>query len=133
VHSVKPNRAILRQHIYQSFFSQMQKIIFTRFTRIIATVALLSAATFSSVASANDEAGKLLFLKGASPACAICHTLEAAGAAGAVGPSMNELQPDAARVVNALKNGIGQMPAYTSLTPEQVKILSEYVAKASRQ
>lgn len=133
MHSVKPNRAILRQHIYQSFFSQMQKIIFTRFTRIIATVALLSAATFSSVASANDEAGKLLFLKGASPACAICHTLEAAGAAGAVGPSMNELQPDAARVVNALKNGIGQMPAYTSLTPEQVKILSEYVAKASRQ
>lgn len=133
MHSVKPNRAILRQHIYQSFFSQMQKIIFTRFTRIIATVALLSAATFSSFASANDEAGKLLFLKGASPACAICHTLEAAGAAGAVGPSMNELQPDAARVVNALKNGIGQMPAYTSLTPEQVKILSEYVAKASRQ
>jgi cytochrome c553 len=76
---------------------------------------------------------KLLFLKGAAPACAICHTLEAAGAAGAVGPSMNELQPDAARVLNALKNGIGQMPAYTSLTPEQMKILSEYVAKASRE
>lgn len=133
MHSVKPNRAILRQHIDQSFFSQMQKIIFTRFMKIIATVALVSAAAFSPVALANDEAGKLLFLKGASPACAICHALEAAGAAGAVGPSMNELQPDAARVVNALKNGIGQMPAYTSLTPEQVKILSEYVAKASRE
>jgi len=25
------------------------------------------------------------------------------------------------------------MPAYTSLTPEQMKILSEYVAKASRE
>lgn len=82
---------------------------------------------------ANDEAGKLLFLKGAVPACAICHTLEAAGAAGAVGPSMNELQPDAARVLNALKNGIGQMPAYPGLTPEQMQILAEYVAKASRQ
>ena len=111
----------------------MQKRICAILKRITATVALLSAETFSSVASANEEAGKLLFLKGASPACAICHTLEAAGAAGAVGPSMNELQPDAASVVNALKNGIGQMPAYTSLTPEQVKILSEYVAKASRQ
>ena len=101
--------------------------------RTIGAAALVSAAAFTPIASANDEEGKLLFLKGAAPACAICHTLEAAGAAGAVGPSMNELQPDAARVLNALKNGIGQMPAYTSLTPEQMKILSEYVAKASRE
>ncbi len=111
----------------------MQKEIFMPVTRVISAVALVSTIAFAPIASANDEEGKLLFLKGAAPACAICHTLEAAGAAGAVGPSMNELQPDAARVLNALKNGIGQMPAYTSLTPEQMKILSEYVAKASRQ
>ncbi len=111
----------------------MQKKFFTHFAEVIAAVALVSGTAFTSVASANDEEGKLLFLKGAAPACAICHTLEAAGAAGAVGPSMNELQPDAARVMNALKNGIGQMPAYSSLTPEQMKILSEYVAKASRE
>lgn len=111
----------------------MQKKIFTRIASVLGTVTLISTAVVTPVASANDEAGKQLFLKGASPACAICHTLEAAGAAGAVGPSLNELQPDAARVLNALKNGIGQMPAYASLTPEQMKILSEYVAKASRQ
>lgn len=111
----------------------MQKEIFMLVTRITGMVALVSTIAFAPNAAANDEAGKLLFLKGASPACAICHTLEAAGAAGAVGPSMNELQPDAARVLNALKNGIGQMPAYASLTPEQMKILSEYVAKASRE
>lgn len=109
----------------------MQTKIFTHFAAVIGAVALVSATAFTPVASANDEEGKLLFLKGATPACAICHTLDAAGAAGAVGPSMNELQPDAARVMNALKNGIGQMPAYASLTPEQMKILSEYVAKAS--
>jgi mono/diheme cytochrome c family protein len=111
----------------------MQKKIFTCAARVIRAVTLVSATAFAPVALADDEAGKLLFLKGASPACAICHTLEAAGAVGAVGPSMNELQPDAARVLNALKNGIGQMPAFTSLTPEQMKVLSEYVAKASRQ
>ncbi|CAM3645950.1 c-type cytochrome [Polynucleobacter antarcticus] len=93
----------------------------------------MSCAIFSSVASANDEQGKNLFLKAAVPACAICHTLEAAGAVGAVGPSMNDLQPDAARVMNAIKNGIGQMPAYPNLTPDQIKILSEYVASASRK
>ena len=111
----------------------MQKTFFTHFAGVIGTVALISAMAFIPVASANDEEGKLLFLKGATPACAICHALEAAGAAGAVGPSMNELKPDAARVLNALKNGIGQMPAYPGLTPEQLKILSEYVAKASRE
>jgi cytochrome c6 len=111
----------------------MQKTFFTHFAGVIGPVTLISAMAFIPVASANDEEGKLLFLKGASPACAICHTLESAGAAGAVGPSMNELQPDAARVMNALKNGIGQMPAYPGLTPEQLKILSEYVAKASRE
>jgi len=111
----------------------MQKKIFTHFAGVIGVVALISGAAFTPVASANDEEGKLLFLKGATPACAICHTLDAAGAAGAVGPSMNELKPDAARVMNALKNGIGQMPAYPGLTPEQMKILSEYVAKASRE
>lgn len=111
----------------------MSKKIFTHFAGVIGAVALVSATAFAPIALANDEEGKLLFLKGAVPACAICHTLEAAGAAGAVGPSMNELQPDAARVMNALKNGIGQMPAYPTLTPEQMKILSEYVAKASRE
>lgn len=111
----------------------MRTKIFTHFAGVISAVALASAIAFAPVASASDEEGKLLFLKGAAPACAICHTLEAAGAAGAVGPSMNELQPDAARVMNALKNGIGQMPAYSSLTPEQMKILSDYVAKASRE
>lgn len=111
----------------------MQKEIFMPVARVINAVALVSMIAFAPIASANDEEGKLLFLKGAAPACAICHALEAAGAAGAVGPSMNEIQPDAARVLNALKNGIGQMPAYTSLTPEQMKTLSEYVAKASRE
>ena len=111
----------------------MQNKPFTHFAVVVGALASLSMLAFAPIASANDEAGKLLFLKGAAPACAICHTLEAAGAAGAVGPSMNELQPDAARVLTALKNGIGQMPAYPSLTPEQMQILSEYVAKASRE
>ncbi len=83
-------------------------------------------------ADARDEAGKLLFTKGAVPACAICHTLEAAGAAGAVGPSLDELQPDAERVRKALKNGIGVMPAFPLLTEEQIEILTTYVARASR-
>ncbi len=91
----------------------------------------LSPAAFA--ADANDEAGKLLFTQGAKPACAICHTLEAAGATGEIGPSLNDLKPDEDRVIKALKNGIGQMPAFSSLTEEQIQKLANYVAKAIKQ
>lgn len=75
--------------------------------------------------------GKKLFTQTAAPACSVCHTLKHAGAAGEIGPSLNELKPDAARVEKALRNGIGQMPAFASLTVEQIALLSKYVAAAS--
>ena len=112
-------------------FSHMQNFYSTSWS--LGGLVLLVASVFSSAVYANDQIGQQLFLKGAAPACAICHTLDAAGAAGAVGPNLTELQPDASRVLKALQNGIGQMPAYSTLTPEQMKILSEYVAKASRE
>ncbi len=66
------------------------------------------------------------------PACAVCHTLKDAGSEGAVGPVLDELKPDAARVVNALRNGLGNMPSYKgSLSEEQMQALARYVAKAS--
>jgi cytochrome c6 len=116
-----------------SFTNLIQKSMPLRTHVIMSSFIFLIIMTFASVASSNDDIGKELFLKGAAPACAVCHTLKAAGAVGEVGPSMNELQPNAARVMNAVKNGIGIMPAYANLTPEQLQILAEYVAKASLQ
>lgn len=76
--------------------------------------------------------GKDLFTKTAVPACALCHALKDAGAEGAVGPSLDELKPDAARVAKALRNGIGQMPSYkATLTEAQIAALAAYVSKAS--
>ncbi len=75
--------------------------------------------------------GKLLFTRTATPACAVCHTLKHAGAEGAVGPSLDELKPDAARVEKAVRNGIGQMPANTVLSEDQVKLLARYVTGAA--
>lgn len=77
--------------------------------------------------------GKALFTRIAVPACAVCHTLKHAGAEGAVGPSLDELRPDAARVEKAVRNGIGQMPANTVLTEEQLKLLARYVAGVAGQ
>lgn len=102
----------------------------------LATAALLLAGLAGPTLAADDSAqlalGKKLFLQGAAPPCALCHTLQAAGAEGAVGPVLDELKPDAARVAKALRNGLGQMPSYSGrLSDEQINALSLFVAKAS--
>jgi len=76
--------------------------------------------------------GRALFTDGAKPPCAVCHTLAHADAAGAVGPVLDELKPDAARVVKAMRNGIGAMPSYsTVLTSEQIDSVAFYVSSVS--
>ena len=77
-----------------------------------------------------DE-GRRLFTS-VTPACALCHKLKDAGAEGEIGPSLDELKPDAGRVVKALRNGIGQMPPFPQLTEAQVQALARYVEQASR-
>ncbi len=77
------------------------------------------------------ELGKRLF-SNATPACAICHTLKDAGAEGAVGPVIDEIKPDAARVAKALRDGLGNMPSYKALLTEaEIAALARYVSRAS--
>jgi cytochrome c6 len=104
----------------------------------IAGLALLVLLSWlaSSAQAADDAAtlaaGKALFITGAAPSCVLCHTLKDAGAAGAVGPVLDELQPDAERVAAALRNGIGAMPSYkATLKEDQIQALARYVAEAS--
>lgn len=95
---------------------------------IAAALALTGAVATAQV---NMEEGKKLFTQVAQPACAVCHTLDHAGATGAIGPNLDELKPDAARVEKAVRNGIGQMPAFTTLSDEQILSLVRYVEAAT--
>lgn len=99
-----------------------------RGARIAAASLLLAGALAPAQA---DSEGRKLFTS-VTPACALCHALKDADATGAVGPSLDELKPDRDRVVKALKNGIGQMPAFPQLSEAQVQALAEYVAAATR-
>jgi mono/diheme cytochrome c family protein len=81
---------------------------------------------------ANDELGRKVFMEVAQPPCALCHTLEAAGASGSIGPSLDELKPDKERVAQMVRQGAGAMPAFEGkLTPEQIEAVAGYVAKAA--
>ncbi|WP_151633129.1 SorU family sulfite dehydrogenase c-type cytochrome subunit [Noviherbaspirillum aerium] len=98
----------------------------------IAGVALLAAlAAYPALAQNRLEAGRQLFNQAAVPACALCHTLKDANAAGEIGPNLDELKPDASRVEKAVRNGIGQMPPFKDLSDAQIKALGEYVAAAT--
>ena len=83
-------------------------------------------------AAQGQELGQKVFTELAQPPCALCHTLEAAGAAGTIGPSLDELKPDKAKVLQAVRKGLGVMPPFADkLTPEQIEAVADYVSKTA--
>lgn len=105
---------------------------FTRFDlRWLLAVSLLGGAASHADEAADLALGKRLFVNGATPACGLCHALKDAGTAGAVGPSLDDLKPDAERVKKAITGGIGQMPAFTTLSEREVQAIARYVERAT--
>ena len=71
--------------------------------------------------------GKTIFLEQGN--CAACHTLLDAGSDGNIGPNLNEIRPDLMRVIVAVTNGIGVMPAYQGeLSTEEIEAVAHYVS-----
>ena len=75
------------------------------------------------------DTGKDIFLdKGA---CSGCHMLSNANSNGQIGPNLDEIRPDKIRVITAVTNGIGVMPAYEGqLTVEEIEAVAHYVSKS---
>tara|TARA_B100001173_G_C15504940_1_gene344634 strand:+ start:17 stop:340 length:324 start_codon:yes stop_codon:yes gene_type:complete len=91
---------------------------------------------FSSIIQANaDELfnkGKEIFLEAGN--CAACHTLVDAGSNTMVGPNLNEIRPDIQRIIMAVRNGIGVMPAMEGvLSDQEIEAVSHYVSIAAEQ
>jgi len=98
---------------------------------LLVGVALLWAGASWAADPAELARGKELFTK-IQPACAVCHTLQAAGAEGQVGPVLDELKPDAGRVLRALKAGIGAMPSYAErMSEKDMLAVAAFVAQAT--
>ncbi len=87
-------------------------------------------ATKPSQAGSNgsDDAGEQIFVAN----CSSCHTLSAAGAAGAVGPNLDELMPSEATVKAIVTNGGNGMPSFSaSLDPAEIDAVSKYVSSVA--
>ncbi len=84
------------------------------------------------VADEIFDKGKQIFLNSGN--CATCHSLKDAGSVANVGPSLNEIYPDLARVKMAVSNGIGVMPAYLGiLTDDEIDAVSYYVSESVKK
>ena len=76
------------------------------------------------------DKGKQIFLGDGN--CATCHTLEDAKSNGNIGPNLNEIKPDISRVLLAVTNGIGVMPAYQGqLSDEEINAVAAYVVEST--
>ena len=78
----------------------------------------------------DAAAGESIF---ASAGCGSCHTLEAAGSSGTVGPDLDEAKPDAALVVDRVTNGMGAMPSFSDQLDEaEIQDVAAYVVESTR-
>ena len=92
--------------------------------------------TFTMIINVNaDELfnkGKEVFLEAGN--CAACHTLSDAGSVADIGPNLNEIRPDIPRIIMAVRNGIGVMPAMEGiLSDQEIEAVSHYVSIAAEQ
>ena len=76
----------------------------------------------------NAAAGEAIF----KSKCGACHTLKAAGSTGTVGPNLDDLAPELARIQTQVINGGAQMPPFKGvLTDQQIADVSQYVYEST--
>lgn len=86
-------------------------------------------ATTGDEPAGDPAAGEAVFT---SAGCGSCHTLEAAGASGTIGPNLDDAKPDAALVVDRVTNGMGAMPAFEEQLDEQeIQDVAAYVVEST--
>ena len=94
-----------------------------------AAAATTEAATTAAASEGDATAGAAIFQ---SAGCGGCHTLAAAGSAGAVGPNLDEAMPDYALVINRVTNGMGAMPPYSGqLSEDDIKNVAAFVSQSA--
>jgi DMSO/TMAO reductase YedYZ molybdopterin-dependent catalytic subunit/mono/diheme cytochrome c family protein len=99
------------------------------------TVATGAGATYTAKEakprhSEHASLGRQLFNHATQPSCATCHSLDAAGAKGVIGPNLDKLKPDAQRIRAALAQGVGAMPSYAEqLSDNEVSALVDFITQ----
>jgi mono/diheme cytochrome c family protein len=82
-----------------------------------------------AAAEGDAEAGEAIYNE---QGCGGCHTLEAAGSSGSIGPNLDESQPSFELAVDRVTNGSGAMPAFSDkLSEEEINNVAAYVVEST--
>ena len=66
--------------------------------------------------------------------CGVCHTLQAAGSDGQIGPNLDLLKPQINQIILAVTNGVSVMPAYEgTLTEKEIEAVAYYIYKSTNK
>ena len=91
-------------------------------------ISVLFFLTLYNSAFADDKKSLGLDVYNNIAQCGVCHTLQAAGSTGNIGPNLDQLRPQIPQIITAVTNGIGVMQAWKGiLTYEEIEALAYYV------
>ena len=66
--------------------------------------------------------------------CGVCHTLQAAGSSGDIGPNLDQLKSSLDQIIYVVTNGIGVMQAWENiLTQEEIEAVAYYVFNSTNK
>ena len=89
---------------------------------------ILLVLNLSSFAFADPKMDLGLEVYNKKAQCGACHTLQAAGSDGQIGPNFDQLKPTVSQIIYAVTNGIGVMQAWKGiLTDKEIEAVSYYV------
>ena len=101
------------------------------FKKIILILVFL---TFSSSTFADDKMALGLEVYNNKAQCGVCHTLQAAGTTGDIGPNFDQLKPPMSQIIYVVTNGIGVMQAWKGiLTYEEIEAVAYYVFNSTNK
>jgi len=83
-------------------------------------------ATDGGEATGDPTDGEQVF---ASAGCGSCHTFEAAGSSGSIGPNLDDVEPSFDTVVTQVTNGGGAMPSFSDeLSEQEIRDVAAFVS-----
>jgi len=97
-------------------------------------IAVLFLLIFSSPTFADPKMDLGLDVYNNKAQCGVCHTLQAVGSEGQIGPNFDQLKPTMPRIIAAVTNGIGAMQAWEGiLTYEEIEAVAYYVFNSTNK
>ena len=114
---------IKSKYLVQQFSNKIKKVIFILFFLTLCSTVLADPKMDLGLDVYNNKAE-----------CGACHTLQAAGSEGQIGPDLDALKPQMNKIIAVVTNGIGVMQAWEGiLSYEEIEAVAYYVFQSTNK